>query len=340
MEKSSGSVTVKVKELPPTIPGTVFTGAVGSFDIEMKGPAERLSVDQPFTVQFTIAGKGNVKMIEEPKLPLPPGLELFETKNTAELRPDTTGYKSFEYLILPRKNGELALESFKWSYFDPATHKYEVRETPRLVFQIEGSASPGSNGPTAAPKPVEKRISAFDIARVPLVDRAKRVARENLIWTGILGAIGALYLALGLAFARRRREDRHRARLKDNPWEKTAIAIDEKKYKDSTGLAILVDQWSREYLTGHLKTPELHAESSRAEFERALYRRLPMEFQQLVPELSEFWKDLDLVRFAGSEKWPIELKPQQLFPHAKELGKKIVARCKFEDDGVQEDDED
>lgn len=340
MEKNSGVVRINVKELPPTPPGAVFTGAVGSFQIELKGPSERLAVDQPFTVQFTIAGKGNVKLIEEAALPLPAGLELYETKNTAELRPDTSGYKSFEYLLLPRKNGEIVLESFKWAYFDPESKNYQVLETPRLIFQIEGSPS-SSNSPSAtAQKAPERGISPFDVmSKAELAKRSTRTANlksiELVLWSGI----GILYLALGFIFAKRRQEQLRTAHLKDNPWEKTALRISNKDYKNATGLTILVDQWTREYLKGHLRAPELHTESSRSEFERVLIRRLPVEFQQLSAELTIFWNQLDLARFAGSEKWPLDIKSEQLFGHAKELCKRLISRCRFEND-VQDNDDD
>jgi len=339
MEKSSGVVRIPVKELPPTPPGVIFTGAVGNFEVELKGPQEKLSVDQPFTVQFTIAGTGNVKMIEEAPIPLPPELELYETKNTAELRPDTTGYKSFEYLLLPRKNGTLVLESFKWAYFDPQSASYKVTETPRLSFQIEGSANTNSPSATAQKTPV-RRVSPFDVIKAPLVRRTNANSTTRPLWIVIWSGLGALYLALGLAFVRRRNQKRHFLRLKDNPWEKTAIAIESKDYKDPVGLAILVDQWTREYLTGQLRARELHHESSRSEFERVLEGRLPPEFHQLADELRLFWSHLDLVRFAGSDKWPIEIKPAQLFPVAQELCKRIVSRCRFTDEDETDNDDD
>lgn len=340
MEKSSGVVTIQVKDLPATPEGVIFTGAVGDFNIELKGPEGKLSVDQPFTVQFTIAGKGNVKMIEEAAIPLPPDLELFQTKNTSELRPDTTGYKSFEYLLLPRKQGTSTLEPFKWAFFDPQSRSYQVRETPRLSFVIEGSATPNSSPANTAPKVAERKISPFDVIKAPLSERKSLAKRDFVLWTVIGALLSFLYLALGFVFAKRRREQRHTAHLKDNPWEKTALSIQNKTYKNATGLTILVDQWTREYLTGHLKIKELHSESARSEFERGLRRRLPVEFQQLIAELSEFWSQLDLARFAGSEKWPLETKPAQLFGVAQELCKRLISRCRFEEEQSDQDDED
>ncbi len=340
MEKSSGVVTIQVKELPATPEGVIFTGAVGDFNIELKGPEGKLSVDQPFTVQFTIAGKGNVKMIEEAPIPLPKDLELFQTKNTSELRPDTTGYKSFEYLLLPRKNGTLVLEPFKWAFFDPQTRSYQVRETPRLSFQVEGSSNPNSSASSTAPKVAERRISPFDVMKQPINEKKSLAKTESMIWVGLSVALALMYLALGFVFAKRRREQMLTAHLKDNPWEKTALSIQNKNYKNPTGLTILVDQWTREYLTGHLKIKELHSESARSEFERGLRRRLPVEFQKLTNEVSEFWNQLDLARFAGSEKWPLETKPAQLFDVAQELCKRLISRCRFEEDQSDQDDED
>lgn len=335
MNKSSGVVELEVRELPPTPPDARFTGAVGSFNIEIKGPSEKLQVDQPFTIQFTVAGKGNVKMIEEAPLPLPAALELYQTKNTSELRPDTTGYKTFEYLILPRSQGQHIVPSFKWAYFDPTTTEYKVLETEPLRFQIEGSTGiakgEGSNDP-----PKEKTLNAFEV-----VDSAlHKKPTSKTLWFGVGGILSILYALLAFAFVKRRSEEKYNSRLKDNPWEKIALDIKQKRYKNPVRLCILVDQWTREYLVGHLKAVEIHPESPRSDFERVLRDRLPYEFHSQISELSSFWNDLDLARFAGSKKWPIATRPEQLFPRAEEVCKKLISRCKSLDDIQNPEEED
>jgi hypothetical protein len=335
--KSSGAVELNVRELPPTPPNVTFAGAVGQFNIEIKGPREKLSVDQPFTIEFTIGGKGNVKMIEEAPLPLPPALELYQTKNSSELRPDTSGYKTFEYLILPRAKGQYVLPSFKWAYFDPATSEYKVLQTEELSFQIEGG-TPIAKPDTGKEAIKERSLHAFDVIEKPL---QKRNSQSQSLWFGVSAFLGLLYAFLGYAFFKRRNQDQFSMRLKDNPWEKTALDIKLKRYKTPVQLCILVDQWSREYLSGHLKGSDLHSESPRSEFERVLRDRMPYEFHSQIAELSSFWNDLDLARFAGSQKWPIHTRPEQLFPKAEEICRKLISRCKSLDDLQisEEDDE-
>ena len=333
MLKASDVLSVNVKPLPATPEGTQFTGAVGTFQVDMEAPVKGLSVDQPFTVQFTVGGKGNVKLIEAPDLPLPKSLELYEIKNTAELREDTTGYKSFEFLLLPRKNGRIAIPSFKWSYFNPDDGKYEVVETPQLQLNIEGT-------PTGVAKesglPKKDSLSDFTVMTAP----TEAVGTYSPRWLGFAWPIlGAFYVLLAGAAVFKRRNDDLAEHLKNNPWKVTEQKIKDKEYKGREGLAILVDQWIREFFTGHLKDKSLHNESVRSDFERSIRSKLNPEYSNLLKELNKLYDDLDLVRFSANKESAKRIKTKEFFARAEKVSSSIISKCQFEEEAIYVDDD-
>jgi len=335
MTKSSEPITITVKELPPPPPETQFTGAVGDFNIELKGPEGLQQVDQPFTVQFTIAGKGNIKLIEPPTLPLPNGLELYQTKNTAELREDITGYKNFEFLILPRAKGPIEIPSFQWAYFDPDKAQYETRTTPTLSFNVEGGTS--SEAKDTPSKETVQVLSSFELEESELGPAPTyNFFGLNYAWP----FLGAFYALLGVMYWNRSKEDQRRSHLRNNPWVKTEEKISDKEYNGSEGLAILVDQWIREFLAGHLREDSMHSESTRSDFERAIRSKLKVEEIGLIDKLQELFRDLDLVRFSGNKKNTQKINSKDFYKRAKTICDRIIQHCEFEIIDEEEDDDD
>ncbi len=335
MTKSSGSLIINVKPLPPTPEGTQFTGAVGDFNIELKGPNEKLQVDQPFTVQFTIAGKGNVKLIEAPALPLPKQLELYQTKNTTELREDISGYKNFEFLILPRDKGNIEIPSFQWAYFDPDKAQYQTLTTPTLQFNVEGGTAKKPEDSTS--KEIIHSLSAFELSSEKLGPPPPyRSPWLKFAWP----ALGAFYALMGMLFWTRSKDLQRKSHLRNNPWVKTEEKIEDKSYKGVEGLAILVDQWIREFLTGHLRDPSLHSESTRSDFERSIRSKIKLEHAPLIENLQSLFRDLDLVRFAGNKKATQKINARDFFKRGKEVCQKIISNCEFETYVEDDDDED
>lgn len=300
MSKSSEEIKILSKNLPPAPAGSVFTGGVGQFKMDIKAPTGRLSTEQPFTIQLTVAGRGNVKAIEEPPLKLPATLEAFQTKNSYEFREDATGYKTFEYLINPHAPGSYSLEPIVWTYFDPQTAKYVQLKGPPIQLQIEGSAAPGSAKESSeAPPPVARFGPIAQGAQnfLPLA------AIDQPSFLGSLGAWGVqllLYAYAALLFFRRRQFDTRNLRFRTAPWEKTEEIILNRSDWPKKELANLVDQWIRERLAGYLRRGEIHRESPRDEIFEALRNQLHPEKHRDLDKLKHLWGDLDLWRFSGS----------------------------------------
>lgn len=68
---------------------------------------------------MTVTGKGNLKLLSAPKLNLPEGFETYEPKVS-----ENAVSKTFDYLVIPRQEGEYTLPGLDFSYFNLDTKKY------------------------------------------------------------------------------------------------------------------------------------------------------------------------------------------------------------------------
>ena len=144
--RSTEPVTVNVKPLPEENKPLQFdTAHVGRFSLTAQLDRNRVSAGKPVTLTLTIAGEGNLRNIDLPKLPqskdyrtYPPSV----TENLAIKGGKFQGEKSVEYLIVPMKAGVVAIPRMYFNYFDPETSEYGTLSTPDLSITVtEGEAA-------------------------------------------------------------------------------------------------------------------------------------------------------------------------------------------------------
>ncbi len=124
---ASRPVRIKVKPLPGVQPAD-FSGIVGKLDLKATLNKEAVDVNDAINLKVTISGNGNLKIASAPVLKLPPDIEVYDPKITDDLKngPNgTTGQKSFEYVMIPRHDGDFTIPPITYSYFNIATGKYE-----------------------------------------------------------------------------------------------------------------------------------------------------------------------------------------------------------------------
>jgi len=136
---ASETKTLVVKELPEPIPDG-FTGGVGKFTAGASVANSSLKTNESLSLNFTINGDGNIKLLDGPELELPEGFEAYDTKieeniytNSGKVR----GSKKFEYPIIPRKPGKYKIPQIDWWYFDVATEKYKNYKLGPYTITVE-----------------------------------------------------------------------------------------------------------------------------------------------------------------------------------------------------------
>lgn len=132
-------VTVNVKALPIANRPASFSGAVGRFQMTAVADKKALSTDDALTLKVTIAGQGNVNLMNAPKLDVPGTFEKFDPKVTDNIEKNSnplSGARQYEYIFMPREAGAQTLPAVEFSYFDPKTGDYRVLRSADFPLQV------------------------------------------------------------------------------------------------------------------------------------------------------------------------------------------------------------
>ena len=134
---ASKPVTVNVKPLPAGAPAS-FGGGVGEFTISAKLSKDTLKAHEAASLLVTVAGRGNVSLLEAPKVNFPPDMEVYDTKVSDKIdRGGLSGSKTYEFPFIPRSHGDFVIEPVKYSYYDVSQKRYVTLETQPLPLCVE-----------------------------------------------------------------------------------------------------------------------------------------------------------------------------------------------------------
>lgn len=133
---ASQSLKIKVKPLPGIKP-VDFSGVVGKLELKANLNKESVNVNDAVNLKITISGNGNLRIAAPPVLKLSPDIEVYDPKISDDLKNGqngTTGQKSFEFLLIPRHDGDFTIPPVTYSYFNIAAGRYEKLTTDELHF--------------------------------------------------------------------------------------------------------------------------------------------------------------------------------------------------------------
>ena len=131
-------IKVQVSPLPSSAPAS-FTGAVGKFSMSVKLNKDELKAHEASSITVTLSGKGNVALLDSPKVVLPPDFEAYDKKSSENIKPGTggtEGSKSFEIPFIPRSHGEYKIDPIKYTYYDIDAKKYVTIQSDTLKVNV------------------------------------------------------------------------------------------------------------------------------------------------------------------------------------------------------------
>lgn len=153
------AVKVKVNPLPAGQPAS-FGGGVGNFGISARLTTDNLKTHDAASLVITVSGRGNVALLEEPKVNFPPDFEVYDTKtteNTDKSNGGTSGSKSFEYPFIPRSHGDFTIDPVEYSYYDVNAGKYVILRTEPLHVKVAKGKGGDSTPVTTVNSGVERK---------------------------------------------------------------------------------------------------------------------------------------------------------------------------------------
>jgi len=132
-------VTIHVKPLPETGKPDSFSGAVGNFTIASSVDKTELKANEALNYKVKISGSGNIKLLKNLNTNFPPDFEKYDPKVTdsvTESESGVAGTRFYNYLLIPRHEGNFTIEPFKFSYFNPSTGRYISLATKPFPIKV------------------------------------------------------------------------------------------------------------------------------------------------------------------------------------------------------------
>lgn len=211
---TAGKREVEVKPLPEEGKPIDFTGAVGNFDFKLTTSKTALNASESLQAKIEVSGKGNLKLIELPKLKVPSSLEVYEPEHSERIRTNLGGMHgriSDTYTIVPQYKGKYPLPEISFSYFDPKTESYKsISSGEKIINVIEGPVNGTMDNDLSNSNPDKQRVIksndqfAFIKTNSNLVSKSSNYFfKSKLFWGSILLPL----LAIPLAIVYRRKRD-------------------------------------------------------------------------------------------------------------------------------------
>jgi tetratricopeptide (TPR) repeat protein len=194
-------VTVNVSSLPSGAPSS-FGGGVGEFSISASVSKDSIKTHEAATLVVKVAGKGNVSLLEAPKVSFPPDMEVYDTKITSNIAPGgMSGTRIYEYPFIPRSHGDFVIEPIKYSYYDVNQKKYVTLETSPLALTVLKGNEAGSSATVVAPGLTQKDVKNLDsdIRYINIKDPGLTVRGHFLLGSGLFWTIVSLLVAAAAA---------------------------------------------------------------------------------------------------------------------------------------------
>jgi len=133
------AISINVKPLPTSNRPGDYSGAVGNFNFNASIDKTELKANEAINLKFIVSGTGNVELVDKINVTFPPDFEVYDPKIIKNINISgngVSGRKTFEYLIIPRTQGEFKINPVKFSFFDLAKKSYVTLTSPEYTINV------------------------------------------------------------------------------------------------------------------------------------------------------------------------------------------------------------
>ncbi|MGF1566077.1 MAG: BatD family protein [Flavobacteriales bacterium] len=136
---SSKPITIEVLPLPENKP-TNFLGTYQQLDVKAETNTTHLKANEAVNLSITFSGKGNLRLLQEPKIDWPADLEVYDPEVLDRIIVNTggmNGSRKFDYLVIPRSAGNYTIDIPAMSWYSPKDGKYVTTPAERIELEVE-----------------------------------------------------------------------------------------------------------------------------------------------------------------------------------------------------------
>ena len=204
---STGKINVQVTDIPSGAPSS-FGGGIGKLSMNVRLTKDSLNANEAASVIVEISGSGNLNLLENPTVVLPPDFERYDAKSTNNFSNSVEGYsgkKIIEYPFIPRGEGVYQIPPVHYSYFDLSSRRYHTLSSDTLTVKVGKGSAPVNQGGMYVP-PAQRSVNNLgeDIrylkTAVPAIGGGEFLS-VNWIYYLIAALLIAAFFALKKMFA-------------------------------------------------------------------------------------------------------------------------------------------
>ncbi len=136
---STKPVTIEILPLPSAGRAQGYGGAVGRYGAESWVDVREVEELKPVTFRVTVTGTGNARTVPSPVPDDVPGFKVYESgssTNISKKKGVVGGVRTFEYVFVPQRAGDLMIPGIELQYFDPVRGRYDVARTDEIVLKV------------------------------------------------------------------------------------------------------------------------------------------------------------------------------------------------------------
>ncbi|MBD3582055.1 BatD family protein [Flavobacterium selenitireducens] len=210
---SAGVKTINVRALPEAGKPEDFSGAVGSFDFNVKPSKTMLKNGESLDLTVSVSGKGNLKLFDLPKPVVPSALEMYDPvhkENVQTPLSGMTGRVSDTYTIVPTYKGNYPIKPMSFSYFDIKSGRYKTITSPEIMIKVlDGPGAPQSGDAVAASGAGKQQISAGDQFKfIKLKTQLVPTKKKDFFGSGLFyGLLVAPFVIIPIIILARRKKE-------------------------------------------------------------------------------------------------------------------------------------
>ena len=196
----TNSINLRVKPLPEAPSG--FNGAVGSFSAKAETDTREVRANEAITYRLTISGAGNLMLIDAPTIDFPKVFEVYDPQINDHITRNSNGIsgsRTFEWILIPRNQGDYTIPAFSFVYFDPNTGRYVTKKVDAIPVHINKGDPKSMKNVTSSKSDVKllnSDINYIHTRRSPLLPTGQQDRAPWWFWLFLTLIVGSTAAAI------------------------------------------------------------------------------------------------------------------------------------------------
>ncbi len=190
-------VDIQVDPLPDRPVG--FSGGVGKFNISATLDKDEVKANDPVNMRVVVSGVGNLKLIKEPEVGFPKDFDRYDAKQTDKTKLTVNGVEGsmvYDFLVVPRHQGDFDIPPVEFIYFDTASKQYKTVKTQAFHIHVEKGEGTGGNTVRDFTGQEDVQLLAKDIRHIKLGNVRQYMAGDYFFGSTFYWVVIALLLGI------------------------------------------------------------------------------------------------------------------------------------------------